>query len=118
VFADKARYYISKSGDQIDADTEERHMSRRDSSASIPTADETMAFSVKAESIASPSTDYIPPSELDLQLDTDNALTVKLTRFESKDGTSLSLAPLILRYLQHLISNLLLFKPILYSCIF
>jgi hypothetical protein len=45
-----------------------------------------MAFSVEADFIASSSTDYIPPSQLDLQLDSSEAVPVEVTRFEIKDG--------------------------------
>lgn len=90
MFAEKARYFISRPGEQIDADTDERNMSRSDSSASTGAPDENMTFSAEADFVASSSIDYIPPSELDLQLDTGKAVTVEITRFEIKDGIIIS----------------------------
>jgi len=86
VLAEKARYFIPKPSEPTHADTDDRNMSRRDSSRSIPATDENMAFSVEADFIASSSTDYIPPSQLDLQLDSSEAVPVEVTRFEIKDG--------------------------------
>ena len=86
MLAEKARYFIAKPGELIHADTDDRNMSCHDSSLSIPATDENMTSSVEDDFTASSSIDYIPPSQLDLQLGTSEAVAVEVTRFEIKGG--------------------------------